>query len=238
MYRRVGGFWSSNRHRSLDSFGRPDATTRRRPEMRAKTKGKHEMGKRFAILIGAAAALMAGLAGLATAKSTSDPENDNTGDNCPPTNSRYCSKSFDFVKVSADHSGANLVHKAKVRGNSKEVPLLSISTDKAKDCEYILGIPPGSDVIDDGSLGTVVRGYTVVNCDTAEEAPAKYVGKAGERGFKFVFSPDSIGNPNKYRWQFAYLADRGVLADEAPNKPDVSVWFGRPCPAAKYPCRR
>ena len=36
-------------------LGRSDATTRRRPQMRAQTKGKHEMRKRFAILIGAAA---------------------------------------------------------------------------------------------------------------------------------------------------------------------------------------
>ncbi len=194
--------------------------------MRADTKKKHKMGTRVAIVIGVAAALLAGLAGLATAKSTSDPEKtatsrsdpegDNTGDNCPPTNPRYCSKSFDFVKVSADHSGANLVFKAKVRGNSKSAPLLSISTDKAKDCEY--------SVLDS----------TVVNCDTKVEAPAKYGGKVGERGFKFVLSPDSIGNPNKYRWQFAYFADRGVLADEAPNKPDVYTPGGRPCSAADW----
>ena len=31
--------------------GRSDATTRRRPEMRASTKGKHEIGKRFAIVM-------------------------------------------------------------------------------------------------------------------------------------------------------------------------------------------
>ena len=189
--------------------------------MRANTKKKHNMGRRFAIVIGVAAALLAGLAGLATAKSTSDPENDNTGDNCPPTNGLYCEKSFDFVKVSANRmaAGSLLVFTAKVRGKAKWVPSLSISTDKAKDCEYY------------------VDGDTVVNCDTGSEAPAQYVGKAGERGFKFVFSPDSIGNPNKYRWQFAYLADRGVLADEAPNKPDVYPWFGRPCPAAKFPCK-
>ena len=35
--------------------GRSDATTRRRPEMRAHTKKKHKMGKRFAIVIGVAA---------------------------------------------------------------------------------------------------------------------------------------------------------------------------------------
>ena len=197
--------------------------------MRA-SEGKNNIGRRFAIVIGVAAALLAGLAGLATANSTSDanstsyndPEMDNTGNSCPPTNPRYCSKSFDFVKVSAGQSGANLVFKAEVRGNSKSGPLLSISTDKAKDCEYVLGI----------------TNHTVLNCDTRAEAPAKYVGKKdGERGFKFVFSPDSIGNPNKYRWQFAYIADRGVLADEAPNKPDVYTLFGRPCPAAKYPCK-
>src|SRR3954468_11834828 len=37
-------------------IGRSDATTRRRPEMRAHTKGKHKMGKRFAIVIGVAPA--------------------------------------------------------------------------------------------------------------------------------------------------------------------------------------
>ena len=35
--------------------GRPGATTRRRPEMRAETKKKHEMGKRFTLLVGLAA---------------------------------------------------------------------------------------------------------------------------------------------------------------------------------------
>jgi hypothetical protein len=180
------------------------------------------MGKRFAIVIGVAAALLAGLAGLATAKSTSDPENDNTGNNCS-TNRLYCEKSFDLVKVSAGHSGANLVHKAKVRGKAKWVPVLSISTDKARDCEYVLGIG-----------GSLLNGYIpvggdmVVNCDTGAQTPAKYMGKDGERGFKFVFSPDSIGNPNKYRWQFAYLADRGQVADEAPNKPDVLSPFTDP----------
>jgi hypothetical protein len=187
------------------------------------------MGKRFAIVICVAAAGVMALGALATAQSTSynDPEMDNTGNNCPPTNRLYCEKSFDFVKVSAGHSGANLVFKATVRGGAKWPPLLSISTDKAKDCEYVLGPPlfPG------------LTDHTVVNCDTRAEAPAKYAGKkVGERGFKFVFSPDSIGNPNKYRWQFAYIADRNVAGDTAPNKPDV--WFGSPpCPAAKYPCK-
>jgi hypothetical protein len=182
------------------------------------------MGKRFAIVICVAAVGVMALGALATANSTSynDPENDNTGNNCPPTNSRYCHKSFDFVKVSAGHSGDNLVFKATVRGKAKGAPFLSISTDKAKDCEYVLGMTK----------------HTVLNCDTRAEAPAKYAGKKdGERGFRFVFSPDSIGNPNKYRWQFVYLADRGVLADEAPNKPDVYTLFGRPCPAAKWPCK-
>ena len=201
--------------------------------MRAETNGKHGMGKRFAVVIGVAAALLAGLAGLATANSTSDPEktaksvsdpeNDNTGDNCDETNRLYCEKSFDFVKVSAGHSGANLVFKATVRGGAKWAPFLNISTDKAKDCEYVLGWTK----------------HSLMNCDTRARTPAKYAGKKdGERGFKFVFSPDSIGNPNKYRWQFAYIADRGVLADEAPNKPDV--YFGRPCPAADWEktCRR
>ena len=55
MYRRVGGFWPSNRHRSLDSLGGSDATTRRRPEMRASTNGKHKIRKRFALVIGVAA---------------------------------------------------------------------------------------------------------------------------------------------------------------------------------------
>ena len=56
MYRRVGGFWPSNRHRSLGLVRRSDATTRRRPEMRASTKGKHEIRKRFAVVIGVVAA--------------------------------------------------------------------------------------------------------------------------------------------------------------------------------------
>ena len=43
--------------------GRSDATTRRRPEMRAHTKKKHEMGKRFAIVIGVAAARRDGARG-------------------------------------------------------------------------------------------------------------------------------------------------------------------------------
>src|SRR5262245_4481469 len=35
MYRRVGGFWRSYRRPEPRLVGRPDATTRRRPEMRA-----------------------------------------------------------------------------------------------------------------------------------------------------------------------------------------------------------
>src|SRR3954452_10605208 len=55
MYRRVGGF---GRQTGTEPrlVGRADATTRRRPEMRAETKGKHEIRKRFAVVIGVAAA--------------------------------------------------------------------------------------------------------------------------------------------------------------------------------------
>src|SRR5918994_2506752 len=57
VYRRVGAFSLSNRHRaSPHREARPEAKTRRRPEMRAHTKGKYELGKRFAIVIGVAAA--------------------------------------------------------------------------------------------------------------------------------------------------------------------------------------
>src|SRR5262249_53167491 len=55
VYRRVGGFWPSKQAPEPRLVGRPEATTRREAQMRAQTKGKHGMGKRFAILIGVAA---------------------------------------------------------------------------------------------------------------------------------------------------------------------------------------
>src|SRR5215211_6088947 len=58
MDRRVGAFWPSNRHRSLDSWGGPTPRLEGGPKMRALTKTT----KRTIILGLAAFGLMAGVA--------------------------------------------------------------------------------------------------------------------------------------------------------------------------------
>src|SRR3954452_25627577 len=71
MYRRFGAFWLSNRHRaSPHREARPEATTPRRPEMRVHGR-KGRMGKRFAILIGVAAA---GVMALGTQTAAAAPD--------------------------------------------------------------------------------------------------------------------------------------------------------------------
>jgi hypothetical protein len=155
--------------------------------------------KRLMLTLLAAAGLSVGFAAVATAKTKTydDPKKDN----------KCCGKSLDFVKASSASSGSTLKHKVKMRGKTKSnpPPLLNISTDKKKDCEFFVG----------GLVGDAA----VTSCDTGQEASAQ-ISKAGKKGFKFVFSSESIGSPNKYRWQFVYSGEyEGGAIDKAPNKP-------------------
>jgi hypothetical protein len=155
--------------------------------------------KKLMLTLLAAAGLSAAIAGLAVAKTKTyqDPKGDN---DC-------CGKSFDFVKASAGHAGDNLKHTVKVKGKTADqVPFLNISTKGGKGCEFYVSL-----IGDDPK---------VVDCKTGASKPAVEVGSAGKKGFKYVFSPDSIGSPKKYRWQFAYSDEyQGPAIDKAPNKP-------------------
>ncbi len=156
--------------------------------------------KKLILTLVAAAGLSAAIAGLAIAKTKTyhDPKKDN----------ECCGKSFDFVKASAGHAGDNLKHTAKVRGKASDdqLPFLNIDTKGGKRCEFYVNLVSGEPA--------------VVNCKTGESTPAVQVGTAGKKGFKYVFSPESIGDPKKYRWQFAYSDEyQGPAVDKAPNKP-------------------
>ncbi len=156
--------------------------------------------KRFMLVLTAAAALSAGIAALAIAKGDSfkDPKGDN----------KCCGKSFDFVKASARTSGSDLKFTAKVKGKaaSKSLPFLLINPHGSKGCDF--------------RIGPVNGDPAVANCNTNEVTPAERVGTSGSKGFKYVFSRDSIGNPSKLKWQFVYTEGEygaGVI-DKAPNK--------------------
>jgi hypothetical protein len=145
---------------------------------------------------GLSAALLAGLA-VAKTKTYKDPKKDN----------KCCGKSFDFVKATSGHAGDNLKHTVKMKGKAADQsPFLNISTKGGKKCEFYVNL-----VGDDPK---------VVDCSTGASKPAVVVKKKGKRGFKYVFSPESIGSPKKYRWQFAYSDEyQGPAIDKAPNKP-------------------
>jgi hypothetical protein len=147
------------------------------------------MGKRFAILIAAAALVAAVIAAGASAdfRSVDDPRGDTTcvhefGDKpC----SDWMRRNADIVRVTAGHEGARLRHTIRVVGRFQSAALwLNTDSDRACDLSLFVGR----------------RGWSAV-----QELPGgRVTGRARvvlhRHSVEILFSERSIGSPQSYGW--------------------------------------
>ena len=168
------------------------------------------MGKRLAIVIGAAALGAAVMAAGASAdfRSVHDPRGDTT---CGHENGGHkpCSakskRTADIVRATAGH-GENgwLKHTIRVVGKF-DSGALSINTDSDPLCEFVVGVfrDSSGDVFECTVNGGVSR-------------PARYV--FHRHSVAFFFNERSIGNPQSYGWSFStWAGDRRVAHDFVRN---------------------
>jgi hypothetical protein len=168
------------------------------------------MGKRFAILIGAAAlgaALMA-VGASADFRSVGDPRGDIT---CEHKRGHYCSpslrRSADIVRATAGHDGTRLRHTIRVVGKFKRAEL-DISTDLDRACEWSLDIKRG-------------HGRSKFeNCDVSGVRTGRARMDFHHHSVKILFSKRSIGNPQSYGWMADAQVGRLPNASDHNGVPD------------------
>jgi hypothetical protein len=172
--------------------------------MRANTKKKHGIGRRFAIVIGVAAvgAAVVAVGASATFRSVDDPRGDTGG--CRSCSDR-ARRDADIVRATAGHEGGRLRHTIRVVGKFKDVTLL-INTDSDQACEYWVYFVhvPLVPVRDCGGGSAALGPARVdVHLHSAE----------------ISFSKRSIGFPRFYGWSastFTAAGGRGAV-DHVPN---------------------
>ena len=166
------------------------------------------MGKRLAIVIGAAALGAALMAAGASAdfRSVHDPRGDVK---CKVGVNGSCSDSMrrnaDIVRATAGHEGTRLKHTIRVVGKFRSVHLL-INTDSETNCEWSLFVsrgerPQGGECIRQGG---VIRHARV---------------DFHSHSVEISFSKRSIGNPASYGWTaYTLLGDyRANTSDDVAN---------------------
>jgi hypothetical protein len=154
---------------------------------------KYDMGKRFLILIGAAALGAALMAGGASAdfRSVDDPRGDTTCYRNRPAHppcSDWMKRNADAVRATAGHEGGRLRHTIRVVGKIQEVRL-QISTDSDRDCELYVPARRGQ-----GRSGEVRKCHSPVRTGRARM-------DFHHHSVKIVFSEGSIGSPQSYGWR-------------------------------------
>jgi hypothetical protein len=175
------------------------------------------MGKRFAIVIGAAALGAALMAAGASAdfRSVHDPRGDTTCGhehvgNHPPPCSAADKRDADIVGATAGHAGGRLRHTIRVVGKVQHVSLY-ISTDSDPDCEReVVFIERGR-----GKAGRV----RLCGQRRTRVGRARY--DFHHHSVKIVFSERSIGNPQSYGWSVDTLGGpmKATAFDRVPKYP-------------------
>jgi hypothetical protein len=160
------------------------------------------MGKRFAILIGAAAlgAAVIAAGASATFRSVDDPRGDTGGHG-----SDQARRDADIVRATAGHEGTLLRHTIRVVGKFKNV-ILRINTDSDQACEYFVGFVHAP----------VVR-VRVCGGGLRAGGPARV--DFHLHSVEISFSKRSIGFPRFYGWTaitFTLSGVRGTV-DHVPN---------------------
>ena len=170
------------------------------------------MSKRFAIVIGVAAAGVALIAAGASAdfRSVHDPRGDvrcGHGHKARPCSDRM-RRDADIVRATAGHEGTRLKHTIRVVGKLRSVHLL-INTDSDSDCERSLLVKRRGDESGGECIARqehVIR-HARVDFDV--------------HSVEISFSKRSIGNPASYGWRvYTLLGDsRADTTDGVPNGP-------------------
>jgi hypothetical protein len=159
-------------------------------------KGRNDMGKRFAILIGAAAlgtALMA-VGASADFRSVHDSRGDTRcfHERGTPDCSNSSRRNADIVRATAGHEGGRLKHTIRVVGKFQGAEFM-ISTDSDRDCEWKADIKRGQERAGRRALRP---------CSGNGNAPtgrARY--DFHRHSVEILFREGSIGNPQSYGWR-------------------------------------
>jgi hypothetical protein len=187
--------------------------------MRAHTEGKHEMGRRFAIVIGVAAACALIAAGAsADSSSVNDPRDDAKcyHDGGPKPCSDSVKRNADVVRATAGHEGGRLKHRIRVVGKIHEGALL-INTDSDPGCEWTFGASRG------GKGSSKIRACSG-NTEPRSTGRARY--DFHLHSVEIFFSKRSIGNPLLYGWWARAFAGplKGHAIDDVPTGDPLSPW--------------
>ena len=165
------------------------------------------MGKRFLILIGAAALGAAVMAAGASAnfRSVDDPRGDTKcshGDDFQPCSDSE-RRNADIVRATAGHDGTRLKHTIRVVGKFQQAELF-INTDSDRDCELYV---------------VARRGHGRSEFRECYGGPVSGSGRARmdfhRHSVKILFSERSIGNPQNYGWRVFAWTD---ATDIVPNR--------------------
>jgi hypothetical protein len=172
------------------------------------------MGRRFAIVIGVAAAFALIAAGAsANFRSVHDPRGDAKcyHDGGPKPCSDSVKRNADVVRATAGHEGGRLKHTIRVVGKIHQVGLL-INTDSDPGCEW--------------TFWPLIRGRNgsskIRACDTGNTEP-RSTGRARYdfhlHSVEIFFSKRSIGSPLLYGWWARAFAGplKGHASDDVPN---------------------
>jgi hypothetical protein len=182
--------------------------------VRPPTEGNDKMSKRFAIVIGVAAAGVMAAGASADFRSVHDPRGDTRcfhdgGADKPCSDAMR--HNADIVRATAGHEGTRLKHRIRVVGKLRSVHLL-INTDSDTDCEWSLFVRRGERRPQRGDCPGL-RGDDVI--------------RRARLDFHFhslaiSFSKSSIGNPASYGWSvYTGLGGwRATAFDRVPERRD------------------
>ena len=149
------------------------------------------LGKRFAIVIGVAAAGVMAASASAGFSSVHDPRGDTRCIHESHREPKPCSHSTklnaDVVRATADHEAGRLRHTIRVVGKIDR-PWLVFNTDSDPKCEWYLNAVRGA--------GKVVK---FNQCSTGHPAGRARV-DFHLHSVEFLFRERSIGNPDGYGW--------------------------------------
>jgi hypothetical protein len=169
-----------------------------------------QMGKRFAIAIGAAALGAAVMAAGASAdfRSVKDPRGDTK---CTVHCTAQKRRNADIVRATAGHDGALLKHTIRVVGKFREGGL-KINTDSDPLCERHLKISRKRS----GEVRGCDRGTLLTNFGRA-----RYDFHHHHHSVEIFFSKRSIGNPGSYGWNaLAFAGPKVATAEDYVPKRD------------------
>jgi hypothetical protein len=202
--------------------------------MRAQTKGKHGMGRRFAVLIGAAALGAAVIAVGASAdfKSVNDPRGDTKCvDHDVPASGGHCTdwmkRRADIVRATAGDERGTLKHTITVVGVAGEGGALLINTDSDPGCEWSIDLLHPGEFISQIVPCAGQPNASTRCCAQVHRSDGTPGNPYSVHDVVITFKKGKIGSPRFYGWSAQVFAGpaAGHVVDGVPNRGYIRHWL-------------